>query len=131
MKAFRRIFNFFDAASFSVKKKIALKDECRLIPVKCNFDIAQDVIPWLYISITSVVFFFKRPKPFGRGTTSYWLDDIRCTGDEKSIKQCSHREWGQHNCLAINPASVKCELNAHDKTITPEPIKSAAGRVNY
>ncbi|XP_044167376.1 lysyl oxidase homolog 3A-like [Acropora millepora] len=73
--------------------------------------------------------YYKGPKPFGRGTTAYWLDDIRCTGDEKSIKQCSHREWGQHNCLAINPASVKCELNAHDKTITPEPIKSAAGRV--
>lgn len=70
--------------------------------------------------------YYKGPSAFGRGSLSYWLDDIRCTGTEDSIAHCSHREWGRHNCRDINPASVMCKLHAYDMTTIPEPARSTA-----
>ncbi|XP_020623726.1 lysyl oxidase homolog 2A-like [Orbicella faveolata] len=60
---------------------------------------------------------------FGLGTNDFWLDDVKCTGDERSIALCSHREWGRHNCREFNQAGVVCKLHLKDKITKPEPAK--------
>ena len=65
----------------------------------------------------------QRAGEFGPGTKDFWLDDVKCTGDERSIALCSHREWGRHNCLDFNQAGVVCKLRLKDKITTPEPAK--------
>lgn len=66
---------------------------------------------------------FQRAGEFGSGTNDFWLDDVKCTGDERSIALCSHREWGRHNCRNFNQAGVVCKLRLEDKITTPEPAK--------
>ena len=45
---------------------------------------------------------------FGPGTGHIWLDEVQCTGTESSIEDCSHNEFGAHNCLHSNDAGVVC-----------------------
>ena len=66
---------------------------------------------------------FSRTEEFGVGVYDFWLDDVRCSGHEKSIALCSHREWGRHNCRRFNQAGVVCKLDLSDKITTPEPAK--------
>lgn len=61
---------------------------------------------------------------FGQITYNYWLDDVRCRGDEESIEQCGHREWGKHNCRRYNQAGVVCKLDLTDSVTFAEPPKS-------
>ncbi|CAI8044096.1 Scavenger receptor cysteine-rich type 1 protein M130, partial [Geodia barretti] len=43
----------------------------------------------------------------------YWLDDVKCNGDESSLFDCPHRGWGVHNCGRRERAGVNC-LNESD-----------------
>ena len=45
---------------------------------------------------------------YGQGSGRIWLDDVNCVGIEKTIRRCSHRGWGSHNCSHTDDASVKC-----------------------
>ena len=38
----------------------------------------------------------------------YWLDDVECTGDEKSLSDCPNHGWGVHNCETDEGAGVIC-----------------------
>ena len=37
-----------------------------------------------------------------------WLDEIQCTGTESYIDECSHANWGSHNCGHFEDILVKC-----------------------
>ena len=49
---------------------------------------------------------------FGEGTEYIWMDDLKCTGSESSIFDCSfdngYNVWGDHDCNHGEDAGVEC-----------------------
>jgi len=48
----------------------------------------------------------------GSGSGQIWLDNVECTGHEKSFAQCVHAGWGNHNCDHSQDVSVSCFFDA-------------------
>ncbi|XP_053533031.1 scavenger receptor cysteine-rich domain-containing group B protein [Ictalurus punctatus] len=47
---------------------------------------------------------------FGPGVGTILLDNVKCTGTELSLQQCSHIPWDVHNCDHSEDAGVRCSL---------------------
>ncbi|KAK3599030.1 hypothetical protein CHS0354_012514 [Potamilus streckersoni] len=45
---------------------------------------------------------------FKNGTGPIWLDDVRCNGTEAALDECSHKSWGQTNCVHNEDVAVIC-----------------------
>ncbi|XP_067238186.1 deleted in malignant brain tumors 1 protein-like isoform X2 [Chanodichthys erythropterus] len=45
---------------------------------------------------------------FGQGSGPIWLDDVRCSGSELSLRQCPQNPIGSHNCGYGEDAGVVC-----------------------
>ena len=50
---------------------------------------------------------------YGQGSGQIWLDDVNCDGTEKTIRNCSHRGWGSHNCDHTKDASINCTAGTY------------------
>ena len=50
--------------------------------------------------------FIKNDVPGGSGRI--WLDDVKCTGKEKYLANCTHRGWGIQDCSHDEDAGVGC-----------------------
>ncbi|XP_029639087.1 neurotrypsin-like [Octopus sinensis] len=42
------------------------------------------------------------------GTGKMWLDDVKCTGNENSLDDCTHKPWGSSDCTHSEDAGVEC-----------------------
>ncbi|KAH9493192.1 Deleted in malignant brain tumors 1 protein [Bulinus truncatus] len=38
----------------------------------------------------------------------FWLDHIKCSGNETSLFDCPHLPWGEHHCGSSEQAGVRC-----------------------
>ncbi|XP_067320842.1 deleted in malignant brain tumors 1 protein-like [Anolis sagrei] len=45
---------------------------------------------------------------YGQGSGPIWLENINCTGEEASLKECQKGGWGEHSCRHSQDASVEC-----------------------
>ncbi|KAM5236174.1 CD5 antigen-like [Ctenodactylus gundi] len=57
---------------------------------------------------------FSSPKVqrrYGPGVGKIWLDDVRCSGKERSLEDCKHRFWGYHDCTHMEDVSVTCSVS--------------------
>ncbi|KAM9779106.1 scavenger receptor cysteine-rich type 1 protein M130-like isoform 2-T2 [Syngnathus typhle] len=45
---------------------------------------------------------------FGTTAGNIWLDDLECTGQEKSLSECPHLGFGHHDCSPDEGAGVIC-----------------------
>ena len=45
---------------------------------------------------------------YGQGSGSIWLDDLRCTGNEQRLLDCTARPIGSHNCGHSDDVGVVC-----------------------
>ena len=48
---------------------------------------------------------------YGRGSGPIWLSSLACTGNEVSLSECSHREWGNipSSCDHSRDVGVECK----------------------
>jgi len=54
---------------------------------------------------------------YGAGQGPIWIDDVRCSGSESNIANCSHRGWGVHGCQHHEDASVSCSHQGTSDTL--------------
>ena len=47
----------------------------------------------------------------GPGDGKICMDDVMCTGNERSLTECPHNGWGAENCLHREDAGVLCSSN--------------------
>ncbi|XP_068677075.1 uncharacterized protein [Montipora foliosa] len=47
---------------------------------------------------------------YGEGSGKIWLDDVECNGEEPLLSSCKHSDWGIHNCVHGEDASIMCYL---------------------
>eukprot|EP00105_Crassostrea_gigas_P020390 XP_011439161.2 PREDICTED: deleted in malignant brain tumors 1 protein [Crassostrea gigas] len=52
---------------------------------------------------------------YGQGSGPIWLDDVKCTGSESRIEECSHSPWGSHNCGHGEDVSILCVQSRGEK----------------
>ena len=45
---------------------------------------------------------------FGNDEGQFWMVDVRCTGNERSLTECDHRGWGTGPCQYGRSANVVC-----------------------
>ena len=41
-------------------------------------------------------------------SSSYWLDNLHCNGDEDSLTWCKRNSWGSEDCSYYEEVAINC-----------------------
>ncbi|RZC41899.1 neurotrypsin-like [Asbolus verrucosus] len=97
-----------------------------------NEDAAKVVCKHLGYKGSAVV---KKDGYFGAGSGPIWLDQVFCTGDETTIENCTHWNWGEHNCEHSEDVGVICsniyEYERHSLISIPQAPQEYPNRCGY
>ena len=69
---------------------------------------------------------------YGVGDGWIWLNNVTCNGTEQHIGECSHGDWGVHNCGHRQDVAVSCTdnssaANESDSTTPVTPVRLVGG----
>ena len=48
---------------------------------------------------------------YGEGTGTIWLDNVQCTGSERSLINCTASSSGNNSCTHAQDAGVRCQFS--------------------
>ncbi|XP_063960668.1 uncharacterized protein LOC129267820 [Lytechinus pictus] len=68
---------------------------------------------------------------YGGDPIGFWLYDVKCSGTESNLGQCSHAEWGQGSCAFSQEAGVMCFPASDGDVRLAEGRTSLEGRVEF
>lgn len=63
------------------------------------------------LGFTGAVQYTPGNKYYQHSHVRYLLDDVKCTGHESNIEECTHRSWGNSDCSDSEVAGVVCIRN--------------------
>ncbi|KAM9329870.1 lysyl oxidase homolog 3 [Gastrophryne carolinensis] len=66
---------------------------------------------------------------YGKGVGRIWLDNVICSGSEKSIADCNSRGWGNSDCTHEEDAGVICKDERIPGFVEPNTIETEQRQV--
>ena len=65
---------------------------------------------------------------FGQGSGDILMEDVRCSGNESSLTECSHQNISTHNCGHQDDAGVICEGECQQININSKVFRNYLAR---